>query len=331
MPLGEKVYTRHQEQVDKLKRRGMLIDDEERAKAILAHENYYNVINGYKDRFLLRNATEELDEEYISGTTFDEVYALYVFDRNIRNVYLKYCLQVENAFKSTVAHVFSAKYGHKDYLKLDNFETDGNPEQKEARVANITRLIGEIHQETARQLSKHHQAVTHYMTEYGYIPLWVLVNVLTFGKITMFYSNMKAADKATVARSFHLQPNELHKYMSNLTQARNKCAHDERFYSMKFRLHIKVKSIPNFAALNIPVEDDGNYLYGTSDLFSVAVIFSRILPEAELRDFISSMEKEFEQLDKALTTIRAKDIMVKMGFGPDWKNLGEIWERNEAV
>ena len=35
-------------------------------------------------------------------------------------------------------------------------------------------------------MSKHHQVVTHYMTEHGYIPLWVLVNVLTFGKIENF-------------------------------------------------------------------------------------------------------------------------------------------------
>lgn len=29
-------------------------------------------------------------------------------------------------------------------------------------------------------MSKHHQVVTHYMTEHGYISLWVLVNVLTY-------------------------------------------------------------------------------------------------------------------------------------------------------
>lgn len=42
---------------------------------ILERENYYNVINGYKDLFLDSRATATSDEVYKTGTTFDEVYA----------------------------------------------------------------------------------------------------------------------------------------------------------------------------------------------------------------------------------------------------------------
>lgn len=65
-------------------------------------------------------------------------------------------------------------------------------------------------------MSKHHQVVTHYMTHHGYIPLWVLVNVLTFGKITNFYFNMKINDKKNVAKFFSVDVKELHKYMTML-------------------------------------------------------------------------------------------------------------------
>lgn len=44
---------------------------------ILECENYYNVINGYKELFLASKATATADEVYKSGTTFDEIYALY--------------------------------------------------------------------------------------------------------------------------------------------------------------------------------------------------------------------------------------------------------------
>jgi hypothetical protein len=57
---------------------------------------------------------------------------------------------------------------------------------KTITISSSIKLIGDIQQEIARQMSKHHQVVTHYMTEHGYIPLWVLVNVLTFGKIENF-------------------------------------------------------------------------------------------------------------------------------------------------
>lgn len=67
-------------------------------------ENYYNVINGYKELFIDRPATTYNKEVYKSGTKFDEIFALYSFDREIRIIYLKYILKIENHFKTVVAH-----------------------------------------------------------------------------------------------------------------------------------------------------------------------------------------------------------------------------------
>jgi len=60
-------------------------------------------------------------ELYKAGTTFDEAYALYEFDREVHHIYLKYLLKVENSFKTVLAHEFSHLYGHDNYLKLENF------------------------------------------------------------------------------------------------------------------------------------------------------------------------------------------------------------------
>lgn len=99
-------------------------------------------------------------------------------------------LKIENTFKTVIAHGFSAKYGRDTYLKLENFDTSS-----ERNISSAIKLIGDIQQEITRQMSKHHQVVTHYMTEHGYIPMWVPVNVLTFGKIENFYKNMKPTGK----------------------------------------------------------------------------------------------------------------------------------------
>lgn len=183
---------------------------------ILERENYYNIINGYKELFLASKATPTADEVYKTGTSFDEVYALYNFDRELRHIYLKYLLKLENTFKTVIAHEFSVKYSHNNYLKIENFDTSN-----ERNISTAIKLIGDIQQEIARQMSKHHQVITHYMTEHGYIPLWVLVNVLTFGKIENFYKNMKPTDKTSVAKQFSLQPDELAKFMHMLALARN--------------------------------------------------------------------------------------------------------------
>lgn len=81
-----------------------------RVMRILERENYYNVINGYKELFLASKATATTDEVYKTGTTFDEVYALYNFDRELRNIYLKYLLKLENTFKTVIARAADGSY-----------------------------------------------------------------------------------------------------------------------------------------------------------------------------------------------------------------------------
>ena len=287
-----------------------------RVMKILARENYYNVINGYKDLFLASPATPTSEEIYKPGTTFDEVYALYIFDRELRNIYLKYLLKLENSFKTVISHEFSAKYGHDNYLKIANFDNS-----TESKIASSIKLIGDIQQEIARQMSKHHQVVTHYMTEHGYIPLWVLVNVLTFGKIENFYKNMKPVDQTSVAKEFGLQPEELGKYMHMLALARNKCAHDERFYDMKFKERLHTKSIKNFSVLGIVRAKDGSYTYGTNDVYAISIMFALLLSKTDTKEFVSLMRAAFSKLDKQMKSTPASEVMKIMGFGSNWDSI----------
>lgn len=332
-----------------LRRRGVSIrTGSAGSKAIktLERENYYNVVNGYKSLFIQTPATMTSEEVYKPGVTFDEIYALYQFDRELRMIYLKYLLKIENHFKSVVSHVFSEKYGHDNYLKLENFHCDASIDMKalrrvasqnhlditkdrakvdqlskKANVANVTRLIGDIQQEIARQLNKHNDMVSHYMTVHGYIPPWVLVNVLTFGKVTTFYLNLKANDRVNIAKQFGVSDIELHKYMEMLGIARNKCAHDERFYNIKFKKHIHTKSIPNFGQLALPMNQSGSYTKGTADAYAMAIVFKRLLGRQDFNEFKSYMERIIKKLTKQLNSISAEDVLEVMGYTKTWRNI----------
>ncbi len=320
--MPNKSYKTYRQQLNILRSRGMIIPKGTQASKaihILERENYYNVINGYKELFLEQKATLTSDELYRAGTTFQEVYALYSFDRELRTIYLKYLLKIENIFKTVISHEFSSMYGHDNYLKIENFNLS-----TEKNISSSIKLIGDIQQEIARQISKHHQIVTHYMTEHGYIPLWVLVNVLTFGKIEYFYKNMKPADKIIVAKQFHLQPDELAKFMHMLALARNKCAHDERFFDIRFKEGIHTKSIKNFSALGIHRAPDGSYKYGTNDAYAIAIMFALLLNKSDVKEFISAMKSAFKRLGKQLRTILISDIMDIMGFDSNWTNLTKL-------
>lgn len=312
--MADKIYKTHKQQLKILRSRGMEIakgNIGSRTMRVLERENYYSVINGYKEPFIVPNSTSET---YLTGTQFGELYAVFNFDRNIRLIYLKYILKVEHQIKTVIAHEFSKLYGHDNYLKLDSFDT--------RNIKQVLETIGRIQNALSNQMGKS-QEVTHYMSTYGYVPLWVLVNILTLGEMSYFYANMKMHDKNEVARRFMVNPDELSKYIKNLTLARNLCAHDERFYDFCYRESLATSFIPQFRVFGIP-NSQGNYSYGTKDAFSIAVILALLLPKTDIKEFVSLMDKEFKYLDKELITISVDRIKLKMGFGADWKKLVQI-------
>jgi len=64
------------------------------------------------------------------------------------------------------------------------------------------------------------------------LPLWVLVNTLTIGTISVFYSHLEQQDQNNIGRFFSLKPDELKTILQVLTLYRNACAHDERLYNV---------------------------------------------------------------------------------------------------
>lgn len=82
------------EQIAILKQRKMAFPDENFAKKVLSYENYYYVVNGYKEPFI--NSTNP-EDSYKPGTTFNELVALYSFDRRLRELLLIELLRIASS------------------------------------------------------------------------------------------------------------------------------------------------------------------------------------------------------------------------------------------
>jgi abortive infection bacteriophage resistance protein len=135
---------------------------------------------------------------------------------------------------------------------------------------------------------------------------------------------MKPADKMTVAKKFGIASDELHKYMDMCSLARNKCAHDERFFDIKFRRRLHAKSIAKLSVLSLPRDSSGSYIAGTNDAYAIAIIFAMLLSKKDTKEFISSMKSAFGRLTKELHTISVNDVMKIMGYSSSWTNLPNL-------
>lgn len=222
------------EQIELLKTRGLIIENEEEVKKILKTENYYNVINGYKDLFIDK---ESETEKFIEGVTFEEIYSLFCIDRQIRNILFQNILKVENTLKSLIAYEFSKEYGKDNYLKFNNFDTLREDlsvphKVKEKRAKFIHSLIAKIQSDIAASIYKK-DYINHYVIQYGFVPMWVLVNAINLGRLSDFYSLMKQNERIKVSSHWNIREDELSQYIKTLAYFRNLCAHDERIYDAR--------------------------------------------------------------------------------------------------
>ena len=72
-----------QEQLDQLKSRGLIVDDESLATSQLSSISYYR-LSAYWYPFRLRNDQGHVGDDFIAGTSFSDVVELYEFDRQLR-------------------------------------------------------------------------------------------------------------------------------------------------------------------------------------------------------------------------------------------------------
>ena len=300
-----KQFKNLEEQIEILKHRGMIINDEEYAKVVLLRENYF-FLNGYRHLFMKRRE----DNNYIEGTTFEELYSLFLFDRSIRNVLFKYLLVIENNLKSVTSYQLSKKYGYreKEYLNPKNFTQDKD------KIRRVKDLIDKMKRQI-RINATSHNATVHYINNYGYIPLWVLVKVLSFGIVCELYTILKKEDQIEIAEIFGTTPSILEDILIILSNYRNLCAHEDIVFE-----HRTERVIPDtkyHEMMNIP-KMDGEYIYGKNDLFAVIIIFKILLNKKDFRLMMKEIEYEIELLDGRVDTIPINKILDRMGFPEDY-------------
>lgn len=299
------------QQIDILKKKGLIIDDINKAEDILLKENYF-FLNGYRHLFM----NSPTDRTFVSGATFDELYSLFLFDRYSRNILFKNLLIIENRLKSVMSYQLSKKYGYreKEYLNIKNFTLD--PEKKRRVKDVIDKMKRQIRINTSR-----HNATMHYLKNYGYIPLWILVKVLSFGMVCELFSILKDEDKLDVSSVFGITVEYLESFLPILSNYRNLCAHEDIVFDNKTE-----RVIPDteyHRKLNIFRMDD-EYIYGKNDIFAVIIILKYFLSDDEFRLMIKEFEYELEKLGGRVDSIPVEKILDVMGIPKNYMEIVDM-------
>jgi abortive infection bacteriophage resistance protein len=305
-----KPFLTYQQQIDKLQNeKGLVINDVQYAETMLKQTSYFALITGYKHLF--KNKTTGM---YKDGTRFEDIVALYMFDKGLREIFLKYLCQIERHIRSLISYYFSEKFGESqnEYLDVNHYRYNG------ANIPKINRLVTEL-SNPIRRPDCPYEYIRHYVVHNRNVPLWVLLNTVTFGTLSKMYMYLTQDLQIKVSRNFPgVNESQLSKVLSILSKYRNVCAHNERLFT-----HTVKESIPDMPLhhkLGIP-KKGGQYIQGKSDLFSVVISLRYLLLGEDFLQFKKELVARIETFKKNSGAIQEAELLSAMGFSENWKRI----------
>ena len=286
-----KTYKTTDELIEILESKNISINDKNIAKYYIEKYSYYSIVNSYKWIF-------KEDNKYKENASFEEIFAMYKFDKNLKIILLKYILEVESIIKTKIANLFAENYGISNYLKIDNFDL----KQDKSNIEHIEKLILEINNEIEKGNGKH-DAITHYYNKYSFAPPWVVTKILSLGTISKFYGLMKQSDRQKISKTFNINDRLLKNILGNLTSVRNISAHDDRLYTYRSTFYIrldKTKKSPDKAL--------------HTNMYIIIKSLELLLEKEQYDEIIKSINNELKILESKLTSITIEEVLKVMGF-----------------
>ncbi len=220
-----------EEQIAKLKERGMQFDNEDKAKEILLDIGYYRIgfySFAFEETFpRLENRTHILKKD----TMFRDVVELYYFDSDLRQILTYFLNRIEINVRTQITYTISNYYPQSptwfinpsimDQNYIDNFDKDIYDALKKNPI-----------------LKRHH---TKYIND-KYAPAWKILEFMTLGNILTLYLAIKEKSlQSTIANHYNCSYGVFHNYMETIRTLRNRCAHGSYLYNMRLYNGIKMK------------------------------------------------------------------------------------------
>lgn len=313
MKYVDKIYLSQDKLIEKLKSDGLIINNIQYTKKYLDQVGYYKLINGYKHCFKIYENKIETSN-YMEETKFEHIVSLYSFDFKLKHLILKNICIIENILKSQISENFSKLYGtnHKKYLVEENFVNYNLSAEKHS----FKELNEEINKKINSSLSHKNKSIQQYNYK-GYYPLWVIMNIISFGTACIFFKKLKNEIQIEIGKYFDLSFETMHSYLSHLVFFRNACAHNEVIFNLRTENRLKhkdKKSIDIYEQLEIKKNEYNTYSNGINNLLSIFIVFKQMLPKNIFSDFKKKFFKLLLELENNVNKQAFVNIKRNMGI-----------------
>ena len=303
-----------EQQIERLRKRGMSIEDDI-AQQWLSNISYYRLsAYWYPNRIIIKNSDGQIcrGDLFIPRTSFEDVIALYEADRKLRTLIHDGIERIEVALRARIGELLvsegSLSYRNKIIFR-PNFKHEEWLETADKRVSRAMRR---------------NESIKHYADQYGgQYPFWVLADVLDFSDISKLYEGLKTTDQYKLAedlgvnidlnllsanlRRKTLRSHPLVRWFEQLSIVRNTCAHHGRLWNKSFT-PASTNALRTVHGLSTLPDGQSGRIYGT--LVLMAFLLQTISPNSSWQGKIINLLEDLQVQLKISYLFVAHDLAV---------------------
>lgn len=286
------------QQVELLRSRGMLVEDQAEAEFYLQHLNYYRL-----GAYWLPFESDHSTHQFRPGTDFREVLNLYKFDRELRLLVLDALERIEVSVRTQWAYQLAHRHGPHAHMDASlAFHPDKWSSNRES-----------LEKEVGRSDETFIQHLTNTYSE-ALPPVWAVCEVMSLGLLSRWYANLKPMPtRSAIASVYGLDQGVLQSWLHHLTLVRNVCAHHSRLWNREFSVTPK---LPHKPAILAP-----QFAQGSRKLYNSLLILlhcmDQIAPRHQWRKRLLGLLEEY--------TVP----VTAMGFPGNWRHQ-PLWKEKQA-
>lgn len=283
------------QQIELLKERKLIINDEKLAKYTLMTYDYYEVINGYKKNYVIK--LDNHNEEFKPGVSFEQIFSLFKFDKTLRQMIMIALVDLEEHMRSLISYVIAKNYSSKHIRYLDS-KNYINTKSKNPHWSK-----NEILKQLQYVIDNPKPPVNYHLKEYSNVPPWILLKQVYMSTLFNFVRILKPDVKTElimlaygVSKSIAERQEIKSLFMESLIfflDYRNMAAHGKCMYSFipKNTVSVGKKAIKELKKENYDISGLQN-TYGIAKLINLLSLFNYRCP---FNNVISVLNSSFSQ------------------------------------
>jgi len=277
----EKPALSFENQIVKLKSKGLTFKDVKKAKDNLKNINYYRLSSYFIPFYKLRT------KKFRKNTTFQDILEVYIFDKNLRKIVFSCIEKIEISIRSRIVHKYSMNKGSHWHLKDTPFD----------KYENYVLFQKSINDAIVSNKNKV-KFINHYLKKYTepeFPSNWMILELLTFGQISRLYKSLRNDNiKKSIAKEFGITELVLESWLHCFNYIRNISAHHSRLWNKELRVTPKNPKRVKYQFLinSSTIRHNSIYFSLSVLLYTLKCIDNHSIQAKELIDFIDQTSKK---------------------------------------